>query len=223
MKATIRNYRIRAGAAASAMLLAFGAMPASATSGLLERIEERANLRTAVIRLIEGEDREMAIAAFEEAMLMEDPEMRLSIMQAALEGDDVRLRKAALRHFLHGRPELRLEVLLPDRPDAGQQLLFDEYHGYRFFQLAVDSQNDIISFDQRQNQYWSGQLVEDGVDLTFRRTGNTAESINCTASLRAAPGLQLTGQLDCAIRSRNMLQKSEGIERAVVPLVVRIA
>ena len=203
------------------MALMMTSIGSRAESDLMARIQERANLRAEIVKLINGSDPNMALAAYQEAMKEDDPELRLSITEAAFASKDIHLRNAAMRHFLDGRSEMRLEVLLPDHPDKAQQFFFNTYHGFRFFSIKVDPATDVISFDQEKNQFWSGQLVEDGFDLTYRKTC-CGDTFSCTASLRPAVGLQLTGQLNCVILARQYLQQTGSINHAVVPIRIRM-
>jgi len=206
--------------------VAIGALsprPALAEASLLERIQERAKLRGEILELLKSNDPEMVLAAFEEAVAGEDPELRLSAFEVAFSSKDPRLRKAALRHFLDGRAELRMEVVLPDRPDKAQQLLFDSYHGYRFETLKIDPKSDILTFDQRANKDWSGQLVEDGFDLTLSTRTSTYGWLNCVMNMRIADPKQLTGQFDCTITGQELMQKTGDITRGVVSVVIRMS
>ena len=198
--------------------------PATAQSDLVLKIKERAKERAEVIELIKSsEDAGLRLSAFEEAVKSNDPELRLSAMGVAFASKDKRLRKAALRHFLNDRPELRLEFLLPDNADKAQQLLFNEHQALRFKQIKVDPQTDIITFDKRENQFWSGQLIDDGIDLTFKRPRGTGQTLNCILKLRIANASRMTGQLDCVIKARRMLQKSDGKNRGVLPVKVNLS
>ena len=198
--------------------------PAMAQSDLILKIKERAKARDEIIELIKSSTEPgLRLAAFEEAVRSDDPELRLSAMGVAFSSNDKRLRKAALRHFLNDRPELRLEFLLPDNADKAQQLLFDQHQALRFMKIKVDPRTDIITFDKYKNQFWSGHLIDDGIDLTFKRPRGSGETLRCILKLRIASASLMTGQLDCVIKARRMLKKSGGKNRGVLPVKVSLS
>jgi hypothetical protein len=223
----IRKYSCLGGAALG--LLAFmsvssvGVRHAAADTNILDRIQEKAKLRQQVIDLIKSKDPGIALAAFEEAANDDDPELRLDAFDVAFASEDPKLRKSALRHFLDGRSELRIDVVLPDRPDKGQQYLYDTYHGYRFKTLAIDPKSDILSFDKAANRDWSGQLVEDGFDLSLDTLTSTYGRLLCVMTVRIADAQKLTGHVDCNFKGDELLQQTGKVTHAIIPVVITMS
>ncbi len=201
----------------------YSASPAPAQSDVLQKIKDRAETRRAIVGLIaSGDDTGTRIAAFEEAVRGDDAELRLSAMDAALSSQQPRLRKAALRYFLNGRPELRTEFILPDGANKGQQLLYNKHQALRFMKITVDPQTDIITFGRRKNDFWSGQLVDDGFDLTFARPRPYSETLNCIMKMRLAGAKELTGNLDCVIKDETW-RRQTGMDHAVIPVRIKLS
>lgn len=196
---------------------------AFAQSDIMERIKARAKERRDVIDLIEkSPDKGLRIVAFEEAMKSSDMELKQSAMTAAFGSNDNRLRKLALRTFLDGRSELSFNFILPDRASEGQRLLYDRYFGMRFSQVTVDPNSGLISFNQRANQYWSGQLADDGFTLIYQRPPVYSKSITCKMTMRVKTATLMAGKLDCVFVMREWLKKTRGNNRAVIPVTLSL-
>lgn len=193
---------------------------ANAESDLAQKIKARAAMRTEILDLMKSDDPNVRISALEEAIKSRDPELRLSAMTAALSMDDTRLRKAAIRAFIDKRSELSFIFILPDDPEPGQKMLFDAFHGTVLQDAKVDAATDVISFGRANGgSYYSGQLVDDGVNLNYAR----GSFLSCVMKLRPAGATVLTGSLDCVVKTSLWLRDMDGKTRAIIPVKLNLS
>lgn len=189
---------------------------ASSASDILQRIKERAKAWSEIVEIIKsGDSMMLRIAAFEEAVRGNDPELRLSAMQAAFESDSTRLKKAALRQYFKEAEQIPVELELPSRPSLIQDKFYGAFHGLTFRDVKVDDSNDLISVDDR---FWSGQLVQDGVDMIYNRAGFAS----CDLKMRIASPNLMTGGLDCVLRNNSWLRETEGANKVQLPATISL-
>jgi hypothetical protein len=189
---------------------------ASSASDVLQRIKERAKAWSEIVEIIKsGDSMMLRIAAFEEAVRGNDPELRLSAMHAAFESDSIRLKKAALRQYFKEAEQIPVQLELPSRPSLIQDKFYGAFHGLTFRDVKVDDGNDLVSVD---DQFWSGRLVQDGVDMIYNRPGFAS----CDLTMRIASPNLMTGGLDCVLRSNRWLRETEGANKVQLPATIAL-
>ena len=151
-------------------------------------IKERAAYLKEVKALLQDEDSDTRLAAFEEGMRADDPNLRSLTMEAALGGDDERLQTAALRHLFTNRTSFIANIEMPEHPSDAEKAM---YLGLEFLELnniELNQENDELNI-----KYWRGHLVRGGVTLR----GTSSYTKHCKLTARVATGTTMVGAVEC--------------------------
>ncbi len=154
-------------------------------------IKERAQYLKEFKALLQADDEDIRIAAFDEGIRSDDTIIKSATMELALKSDDKRLQTAGLRQLFKIRDKFIVTMELPANPSDVQKAIYEQLSILDLSNVDLDESNDEISARE-----WQGHLMRGGLLLY----GTSGDTINCKISALASGGTALVGAVECNLK-----------------------